>query len=118
MIRRPPRSTLFPYTTLFRSRRALNLVGGNVQAVLLDGPVRADCAVGARGIVVARVEVAGDGNIAGDIGQCLGAIGGERPGDDILEIAVRDGQLLAGKPPATKGSSWAPCLEDGGGIEE
>src|SRR6266403_4711035 len=26
MIRRPPRSTLFPYTTLFRSARALQLV--------------------------------------------------------------------------------------------
>ena len=26
MIRRPPRSTLFPYTTLFRSRRFLVLV--------------------------------------------------------------------------------------------
>src|SRR3712207_8622748 len=26
MIRRPPRSTLFPYTTLFRSLRALSLV--------------------------------------------------------------------------------------------
>src|SRR5256886_10751208 len=25
MIRRPPRSTLFPYTTLFRSRRAVDL---------------------------------------------------------------------------------------------
>src|SRR2546422_5520874 len=25
MIRRPPRSTLFPYTTLFRSRRAIEL---------------------------------------------------------------------------------------------
>src|SRR2546430_8816990 len=25
MIRRPPRSTLFPYTTLFRSQRALDL---------------------------------------------------------------------------------------------
>src|SRR3712207_7938530 len=25
MIRRPPRSTLFPYTTLFRSRRALDV---------------------------------------------------------------------------------------------
>src|SRR3712207_8041175 len=25
MIRRPPRSTLFPYTTLFRSRRVLRL---------------------------------------------------------------------------------------------
>src|SRR6266496_6517666 len=28
MIRRPPRSTLFPYTTLFRSRRA---VGGDLR---------------------------------------------------------------------------------------
>src|SRR3712207_7008431 len=26
MIRRPPRSTLFPYTTLFRSVRGLNLI--------------------------------------------------------------------------------------------
>src|SRR6266498_5735219 len=30
MIRRPPRSTLFPYTTLFRSRLA---VGGELRAV-------------------------------------------------------------------------------------
>src|SRR2546425_2786840 len=28
MIRRPPRSTLFPYTTLFRSRRALARLHG------------------------------------------------------------------------------------------
>src|SRR2546430_11147417 len=28
MIRRPPRSTLFPYTTLFRSRRARRAVPG------------------------------------------------------------------------------------------
>src|SRR3972149_3393029 len=27
MIRRPPRSTLFPYTTLFRSRAALKVTG-------------------------------------------------------------------------------------------
>src|SRR2546430_4464732 len=27
MIRRPPRSTLFPYTTLFRSRRGLTVPG-------------------------------------------------------------------------------------------
>src|SRR5438445_7322859 len=31
MIRRPPRSTLFPYTTLFRSRGA-NLAAGRVEA--------------------------------------------------------------------------------------
>src|SRR5256885_10764372 len=28
MIRRPPRSTLFPYTTLFRSLRSLRIAGG------------------------------------------------------------------------------------------
>src|SRR5258708_30548847 len=28
MIRRPPRSTLFPYTTLFRSNTTLNFSGG------------------------------------------------------------------------------------------
>src|SRR2546430_4687684 len=28
MIRRPPRSTLFPYTTLFRSRRRGRVLGG------------------------------------------------------------------------------------------
>src|SRR2546430_8691293 len=32
MIRRPPRSTLFPYTTLFRSKRAVN------RAPFLSGP--------------------------------------------------------------------------------
>src|SRR3712207_7200381 len=30
MIRRPPRSTLFPYTTLFRSVRRVGLLGGEV----------------------------------------------------------------------------------------
>src|SRR5258706_7920918 len=30
MIRRPPRSTLFPYTTLFRSPRIVQLVGQRV----------------------------------------------------------------------------------------
>src|SRR5258708_27202581 len=33
MIRRPPRSTLFPYTTLFRSLTA----AGNTQTLYLDG---------------------------------------------------------------------------------
>src|SRR3712207_8015821 len=34
MIRRPPRSTLFPYTTLFRSRGHLALRDGDVRAAL------------------------------------------------------------------------------------
>src|SRR5690348_17572241 len=33
MIRRPPRSTLFPYTTLFRSQLDLGTLGGVLQAL-------------------------------------------------------------------------------------
>src|SRR2546422_6231908 len=47
MIRRPPRSTLFPYTTLFRSDRA----GASVARAAAGGRGRhASCRVGARGI--------------------------------------------------------------------
>src|SRR5256885_4113004 len=35
MIRRPPRSTLFPYTTLFRSRGALGTQGGQASFAIL-----------------------------------------------------------------------------------
>src|SRR2546430_5138818 len=50
MIRRPPRSTLFPYTTLFRSRIAADLGGPDVRELALlsagldpDEPVAALC---------------------------------------------------------------------------
>src|SRR5256884_4135840 len=62
MIRRPPRSTLFPYTTLFRSRRrpraaARGLEGGTAQGVLRPGTgcaQRAARARGAEGLRAAR----------------------------------------------------------------
>src|SRR2546427_1866838 len=37
MIRRPPRSTLFPYTTLFRSHHSPGLVAGVLRPELLAG---------------------------------------------------------------------------------
>src|SRR5437773_7846952 len=37
MIRRPPRSTLFPYTTLFRSRQRARLPQGDQRAAILSG---------------------------------------------------------------------------------
>src|SRR5215472_18980345 len=41
MIRRPPRSTLFPYTTLFRSfRRAVRDIGGGGRLPSAAGPRR------------------------------------------------------------------------------
>src|SRR3712207_8665828 len=36
MIRRPPRSTLFPYTTLFRSPQRLAQTGGTMQSTLQE----------------------------------------------------------------------------------
>src|SRR5437899_6490349 len=36
MIRRPPRSTLFPYTTLFRSMKTYNWEGVNPDGYFLD----------------------------------------------------------------------------------
>src|SRR3712207_7384067 len=41
MIRRPPRSTLFPYTTLFRSRVIAESVGREARRQLLGELVRA-----------------------------------------------------------------------------
>src|SRR3712207_8505985 len=37
MIRRPPRSTLFPYTTLFRSHSARGLAGAALEPARLTG---------------------------------------------------------------------------------
>src|SRR5690348_17658218 len=56
MIRRPPRSTLFPYTTLFRSARPLRRAGGGraVRAVQDDRQAR-----GERGAEAARLPAAG-----------------------------------------------------------
>src|SRR3712207_7805883 len=55
MIRRPPRSTLFPYTTLFRSLLAIRRLGGDlrcdqhVDAAVVIPPLQARLEHGALG---------------------------------------------------------------------
>src|SRR5688572_32058919 len=49
MLRRPPRSTLFPYTTLFRSRAAQPATG---QACLPGLVSECPCSDGSRGVAV------------------------------------------------------------------
>src|SRR3712207_8692098 len=61
MIRRPPRSTLFPYTTLFRSRPTSLAEGGAEDVHRVARDVRCDV----------PVDVAGDGDrrVAEDLGR-------------------------------------------------
>src|SRR2546425_4668554 len=49
MIRRPPRSTLFPYTTLFRSRFSCSTVAGGVRFVAVSASAFHTCGATATG---------------------------------------------------------------------
>src|SRR3712207_8888537 len=55
MIRRPPRSTLFPYTTLFRSRELARVFEPRLAQLLLVGPEALFERLDARGRVLAVV---------------------------------------------------------------
>src|SRR3712207_7738736 len=60
MIRRPPRSTLFPYTTLFRSRQGPGGSGagrGGAAAVRQEPPPRAKRGQGRGGTVPRRARI-------------------------------------------------------------
>src|SRR3712207_7690416 len=59
MIRRPPRSTLFPYTTLFRSGTDQRTEVGQVQHLGLELAVHVDA-------LAAEVELQGAGDVALD----------------------------------------------------
>src|SRR3712207_8799049 len=68
MIRRPPRSTLFPYTTLFRS------VVGAVHAGRVVDRVRVDLAVGVRELDPAALGQAEVAALADDLDPQLVAV--------------------------------------------
>src|SRR6266511_6056420 len=97
MIRRPPRSTLFPYTTLFRSRR-------HVPRELRLPRLRRDRHRRAPGPVprgeVLDERVAGEverdrrdadlaGADGGDVGAGLGLLAHGRTADPVVRVAVR-----------------------------
>src|SRR3712207_8091733 len=69
MIRRPPRSTLFPYTTLFRSLHGVGAAGQGAGdgAAGLDAAVGDDVHVPAAGLV--EVVPPGGGRIGDGAGQ-------------------------------------------------
>src|SRR3712207_8360770 len=90
MIRRPPRSTLFPYTTLFRSE---------ADAAIVTEPTELELAIAHKGFVWIEIEVAGR------------AAHGSRPhlGDDAI---VKAGPVLTalGELDARLGETTHPLL--------
>src|SRR5690349_23023090 len=72
MIRRPPTSTLFPYTTLFRSPVPSSIAAGGAQQHGLPGIVAEHC-VPPHGQVLAHL--AGTGIVRGDPVPAAGEIG-------------------------------------------
>src|SRR2546422_11710576 len=71
MIRRPPRSTLFPYTTLFRSLSRIHIVGGGCQNRLLDQLCADACGLP---VSAGPVETTALGNACGQL-MALGVLG-------------------------------------------
>src|SRR3712207_8127254 len=65
MIRRPPRSTLFPYTTLFRSQRYGELADLLTAAYALGGRHRSE--QGGEQRRLPRARLAGDGDAAAQL---------------------------------------------------
>src|SRR5260370_37032954 len=86
MIRRPPRSTLFPYTTLFRSSHILNLLAGASDKD--DGETLT--------LSVASVTYAVDGGLAS---------GTAPAGLSLAGSSLRSEERRAGKE---RRSRWAP----------
>jgi len=93
MIRRPPRSTLFPYTTLFRSARLRTPVAGLLQAAatgaLADHPPLEWTADAAVTVVVAAEGYPGSPT-TGDVITGLEAAGAV-PGVRVLHAGTRPG---------------------------
>src|SRR3712207_1791793 len=87
MIRRPPRSTLFPYTTLFRSPDDLDQVAVAAQAgvdAVEVGDVVAVVALGGR--VEGHQPQAGDP----EVGQVVDALGEAREVADAVAVPVQE----------------------------
>src|SRR5687768_18288560 len=56
LIRRPPRSTLFPYTTLFRSSVPVSVVTSTSRPVSLDSAARTSVVSAASSALISRSE--------------------------------------------------------------
>src|SRR3712207_1054121 len=90
MIRRPPRSTLFPYTTLFRSRAAGRRGRGLLRPHVTRLGVEARLVIPQDDVCPPRADGDGDGDVAADVADVLDVRRlreGRDPGEHRVEAA-------------------------------
>src|SRR2546430_13711189 len=109
MIRRPPRSTLFPYTTLFRSQPAILAHSAAVFAVV--GPKIDGAAVAAAGHSLGEYSAY---IAAGALAPTDAAALVRRRGELMQQAGTeRPGTLAAGvRPPPGQGPAAGPAASD------
>src|SRR2546430_13649461 len=90
MIRRPPRSTLFPYTTLFRSVPHLEHVGGDEGGGLAEAVAESQPAAGEGGAELLledsdlrQADADDEGDILGVGVEALGLLAAADAGDEV-----------------------------------
>src|SRR2546430_14642642 len=91
MIRRPPRSTLFPYTTLFRSLGTGHVAGEELRVAVAPGLLT----VGREEVREAGLQVAGDVPDDGGDGIAGARIRRERGVGQLVERAFGEGLVAA-----------------------
>ena len=89
MIRRPPRATLFPYTTLFRSNLLVACVGGGSNAIGLFHPFLEDEEVRMVGVEAGGEGIIPERHAARFQGGKLGVLQGTK----TWLLANEDGQI-------------------------
>src|SRR3989449_11506398 len=90
MIRRPPRSTLFPYTTLFRSLRAGDHVGRVVENRLHEAGNVARAILQVGGIEHEDAAAGGVGARSVRVGDAVLAAGRNHPQKGVLGLWVHE----------------------------
>src|SRR2546428_12111307 len=98
MIRRPPRSTLFPYTTLFRSEEAVEkLAAGERDPARVLGPI----------VPIAK----GDLPVLDSFQRAVGDGDAEDVAAQVVEHLLAASRVLAVHDPRSRPNSWVHLVE-------
>src|SRR5690625_7302831 len=96
MFRRPPRSTLFPYTTLFRSTESLpEVTKSSVTGILITGIMRIALFLAVLGVVSKGLPIDPENPPASVFQLAIGDVGYKMFGVKIGRASCRDSEYIS-----------------------